>query len=1547
MSLWTGIILVVISSPFWLVGLLLKIGSLSRKVKTLERENEELKEKHQMLLLGLPRETVEDFQRDWERYQAARLPLEKPLQKNARPTIPKEPVPEGPIMAPREAVPEKPLLVPQRAMENREAFVPQMNRPSASVEAPPSRMQTKEEALPFGPLFTSSSPTKEKEGKKEKKEQSHLAGKWGTRYGPVITLCLGAFFVMLSGLVFATTTWRLIPGFMKIGCLVLFAIILFFSSYIAQNRLKIYLTAKTFYGLGAIYLFVSVIAAGYFRLFGEYFSIPGEGRYYVYFFATLLSEIAFIYGLHLFKGKWYAFLCLFGVSICYFLLTYAFFNEGKNLTASFAVFAGVLAVGELLGGFRERKLPAIFSTVQQVATSYVRMNMLLAAAMGIFLLRVDWISFAACLFLFFVFIFLLQKEKSLPPLWENLYGGLSLGLLVLGAFRMPLHLVYLDFMLASFLLLEVAGVFPAFGKNFPKKIQQIYTWSGIVFLIVLALVCVYLDPRLFGRGNFSELMFVSGQPLPYRFWFRGLGMLLVLVHTFYLHRHFQSKSFGLFCGGAVFATVVTFTHIYQYGVWGYTLLCGFAALFTQISGKGEKEGDSGWIGKAHAFLRDYSPWNILYAMVGGMLIVQKSLSYFVLVFLIWLLAFWWAESRDWKHRMNGTVKTVFALCTSLYLPVVVLLYFENIYLYALREVLWAYLAVLLFYWGMDIIPGRSREFRRVYSYSTSAVGFLLYCIALFYGLTARDQGPVLLSFFVLLLYVHYAQHRFWKQNISLVKGILVQSMLYIALEKASWSIAAFVGFMCLWKALELTWGKHWENPPIWDIRNFIKYFGDENVLLAGVLAFWIPGTGALEAGTSIIAALLLLLTGEREKNLSRLERDAALLLSSLLFLGGIFRWLPVQAAEDVLVGLMIGNVFFAALACLPVLESRTRSFYKISSFVVLGLLYAGALYSVSEWEAVLPITLGAFAFVVLHSSFIAVRYEGGKLRIWHGAVCVSLVQALLSFLGINFVGSLVGAGFFSSVMVMLRRKLPKVELTKDGWIFYLVHGGFVALLVVIMEGMVELAFLSPLCYYLFLGIFLAFIVIRKQFMEEYPLLQYGSHILELGFLAELGQCLALYHGIDFPIEIFWLLYLSGCGLYHIYKKSALEYSLLGLALAAGMWKWGVDENGLALSFLWFVAFYIQGIFLRGSIRKIIWDVVSVVCFEAGLFLLFDLIYLPLSTILLLLAFSGFFLYIVFEQKVAKGYLGTFFKPWITALLLLAVLSQGLAFPFGEVNLEMILLVLAVLLWYSYVYFIRENLYSIFAALLVGLLQWRIYSLFPWEGEWCFVITGVILAGMQLAFRQKSEVIEKTESKQNRVDWLNLFSPCFLLLPLLWYLPGRNYLSLYFVFAALYLRQLRILPGFQKHWMTASGFCLLLAIWVQNLSLLPGLIQAEIYVGAFGAYIFALQFIYPQVPLVQRLQIPCYTSCLLILGVLAVAENDLINSLILEGIYIFFFLIAFWRKHKWMLRITCFLAVLFVLYMTRVYWLAFGWWLGLLLGGMALIFFAATSEKKKK
>ena len=198
-----------------------------------------------------------------------------------------------------------------------------------------------------------------------------------------------------------------------------------------------------------------------------------------------------------------------------------------------------------------------------------------------------------------------------------------------------------------------------------------------------------------------------------------------------------------------------------------------------------------------------------------------------------------------------------------------------------------------------------------------------------------------------------------------------------------------------------------------------------------------------------------------------------------------------------------------------------------------------------------------------------------------------------------------------------------------------------------------------------------------------------------------------------------------------------------------------------------------------------------------------------------------------------------------------------------------------------------------------------------------------------------------------MDWLNLFSPCFLLLPLLWYLPGRNYLSLYFVFAALYLRQLRILPGFQKHWMTASGFCLLLAIWVQNLSLLPGLIQAEIYVGAFGAYIFALQFIYPQVPLVQRLQIPCYTSCLLILGVLAVAENDLINSLILEGIYIFFFLIAFWRKHKWMLRITCFLAVVFVLYMTRVYWLAFGWWLGLLLGGMALIFFAATSEKKKK
>ncbi|MFQ7878201.1 hypothetical protein, partial [Enterocloster sp.] len=85
-------------------------------------------------------------------------------------------------------------------------------------------------------------------------------------YQGTAALIIGVVFVVLAGLIFATTAWHVLPSYCKVIMVLGFSGLFFGSSLLAGKILKIQRTSQAFYILGSIFLFLTVLTAGYFGL---------------------------------------------------------------------------------------------------------------------------------------------------------------------------------------------------------------------------------------------------------------------------------------------------------------------------------------------------------------------------------------------------------------------------------------------------------------------------------------------------------------------------------------------------------------------------------------------------------------------------------------------------------------------------------------------------------------------------------------------------------------------------------------------------------------------------------------------------------------------------------------------------------------------------------------------------------------------------------------------------------------------------------------------------------------------------------------------------------------------------------------------------------------------------------------------------------------------------------------------------------------------------------------------------------------------------------
>lgn len=146
-----------------------------------------------------------------------------------------------------------------------------------------------------------------------------------------LLLKLGLLMILVSGILFATTTWEIISNLIKVIALVGMGTIFIGLSKFSETKLKIASTTKAYFILGLSFFLLTWVGVGYFGVISPWFSYTGAGKNLVYFITFILLAI-FLYLINnKFKEKEYLYM---GHISIYLSVYHALASLGLDLLSS-------------------------------------------------------------------------------------------------------------------------------------------------------------------------------------------------------------------------------------------------------------------------------------------------------------------------------------------------------------------------------------------------------------------------------------------------------------------------------------------------------------------------------------------------------------------------------------------------------------------------------------------------------------------------------------------------------------------------------------------------------------------------------------------------------------------------------------------------------------------------------------------------------------------------------------------------------------------------------------------------------------------------------------------------------------------------------------------------------------------------------------------------------------------------------------------------------------------------------------------------------------
>ncbi len=118
-----------------------------------------------------------------------------------------------------------------------------------------------------------------------------------------IILIVGVIFVIVAGIVFATSGWRYMGGIAKTVMLMSMSAVFFIACAVSEKKLRLEKTGFAFFLLGGIFLPVSIVGVAYFRLLGAGFSFDENAGYRVFLVMMAVTVLIMLYAGRRYTGS--------------------------------------------------------------------------------------------------------------------------------------------------------------------------------------------------------------------------------------------------------------------------------------------------------------------------------------------------------------------------------------------------------------------------------------------------------------------------------------------------------------------------------------------------------------------------------------------------------------------------------------------------------------------------------------------------------------------------------------------------------------------------------------------------------------------------------------------------------------------------------------------------------------------------------------------------------------------------------------------------------------------------------------------------------------------------------------------------------------------------------------------------------------------------------------------------------------------------------------------------------------------------------------------
>ena len=378
--------------------------------------------------------------------------------------------------------------------------------PIAEAALVPDAGLTERSAIPnealAGPSSEASTTESQSNKQPEKPDNRETSPTDRSVFSLNIMLVTGVLFVVLAGTIFATTTWLYLPDIIRMIIICSVSLLFFAASSVAQRLLKIRKTAVALYSIGAFFLPIAVLSVGYFALIGHYFSLAGEGRFWLFSVASLLLCVASLVGSVKYLSRYFTEFFLYCITVTVICVLEAFALPTTIIILLLYAYAALL-IGI---AYKAQSLATVSSRFSHIAKSiplFSLTNSIVIAAAGCILSDGGTAMALGTVILSFLFLTDLFRGRKYNPGVYYFSIVLTAGIFMLitdGAF---IH--YLLAALVSIILVTSTGCM----SIFPANMQKVFVRVSTIMACILYLA-QYVQMIISDGFTWRQILVISG-----------------------------------------------------------------------------------------------------------------------------------------------------------------------------------------------------------------------------------------------------------------------------------------------------------------------------------------------------------------------------------------------------------------------------------------------------------------------------------------------------------------------------------------------------------------------------------------------------------------------------------------------------------------------------------------------------------------------------------------------------------------------------------------------------------------------------------------------------------------------------------------------------------------------------------------------------------------------------------------------------------------------------------------------------------------------------